>query len=251
MLKHTFIHAKGASAITERNLWSDGIFDWSLFLDNLSSVNLPDRKKKSIKEEIENSEIEVSKSNYMYFKNKLPRNELWRLYPQVRDSCVFLDIETTGLGFGDKITVIGLYNGKEVKTYVYGRNLDEFKEEIEKYSMIVSFNGTCFDLPFIKKRFPELNLNQMHVDLRYFLRRLGLSGGLKVIESRMSIKRTEETTGLSGWDAVRLWHRYERGDKESLDLLLKYNNEDIINLKKILEITYPKLKENLLGIKKI
>lgn len=251
MLKHTFIHAKGVSAITERKLWSDGIFDWSIFRDNLSSVNLPERKKKFIWEEIENSESEVFKSNYAYFKNKLPRNELWRLYPHFRDSCVFLDIETTGLCFGDKITVIGLYNGKEVKTYVHGKNLNEFREELEKYSMIVSFNGTCFDLPFIRKSFPGLNLNQMHVDLRYFLRRLGLSGGLKIIENRMNILRSEETAGLNGWDAVRLWRRYERGDKESLDLLVKYNNEDIINLKKILEIAYPEIKENMLGIKKI
>jgi len=57
--------------------------------------------------------------------------------------------------------------------------------------MIVTFNGTCFDVPFIKKIFPEINFNQIHIDLRYFLKRLGLSGGLKIIENEMNIKRSD------------------------------------------------------------
>ena len=37
-----------------------------------------------------------------------------------------------------------------------------------------------------------------------------------------------------------------RGDQEALDKLIKYNKEDIINLKTIIELTYPKMVEKAL-----
>ncbi len=48
---------------------------------------------------------------------------------------------------------------------------------------------------------------------------------------------------LTGFDAVRLWKQYERGDQDALDKLIKYNKEDIVNLKTIIELTYPKMVE--------
>ena len=247
MLKHTFIHAKNIGSGTEQKLWREGILTWENFIENLNSINLAGQKKNSIEEEINNSQVEIDNSNYIYFKNKFPKKEHWRLYSEFKNSCAFLDIETTGLMHHDKITVIGLYDGSKIKTYVYNKNLEDIKNELKKYRMLVTFNGTCFDLPFIKKIFPDINFNQIHLDMRYFLRRLGLSGGLKAIEYKMNIRRCEETKGLSGWDAVLLWRKYERGDEKALDLLVKYNNEDIVNLKKILDSAYPEVKERMLG----
>ena len=41
-----------------------------------------------------------------------------------------------------------------------------------------------------------------------------------------------------------------KGDQEALDLLVKYNKEDIVNLKTIIELTYPKMVEKALrGLK--
>lgn len=49
------------------------------------------------------------------------------------------------------------------------------------------------------------------------------------MEKRLGIGR--ETVGLTGRDAPVLWQRYKkRGDKEALDLLMRYNMEDVINL---------------------
>jgi len=53
---------------------------------------------------------------------------------------------------------------------------------------------------------------------------------------------------MDGFDAVRLWRHYEKGDREALDLLLKYNREDIVNLKTIIELTYPKMIEKALNM---
>jgi hypothetical protein len=62
-----------------------------------------------------------------------------------------------------------------------------------------------------------------------------LSGGLKNIEKKLGLKRAEEIEDIDGFEAVRLWKRYKKGDLEALELLKKYNEEDIINLKFLIE----------------
>ena len=52
---------------------------------------------------------------------------------------------------------------------------------------------------------------------------------------------------MTGFDSVRLWKQYERGDKDALAKIIKYNKEDIVNLKTILELTYPKMVEKALN----
>ena len=85
-------------------------------------------------------------------------------------------------------------------------------------------------------------LDQIHLDLVHPLRRLGFVGGLKAIESQVGILRSEETTGLGGFDAVRLWHAYDAGDDDALDLLLEYNMEDVVNLEPLAELAYEGLR---------
>jgi uncharacterized protein YprB with RNaseH-like and TPR domain len=116
-------------------------------------------------------------------------------------------------------------------------------EEFSKYRLLVSFNGARFDLPFIKSEFPEIEFKQLHIDLMYPLKRIGYKGGLKNIEKLLGISRSEDTEDMTGFDAVRLWKQYERGDLEALEKLIKYNKEDIVNLKTIIELTYPKMVE--------
>ncbi len=43
---------------------------------------------------------------------------------------------------------------------------------------------------------------------------------------------------------MRLWREYERGNQRSLEILLEYNREDIVNLKTIIDMVYDKLVEN-------
>lgn len=121
--------------------------------------------------------------------------------------------------------------------------MHEFQEEIKKYNMIVSFNGRSFDLPFIRSKIPEINLNKLHVDLRFAMRELGYSGGLKRIEKMIGLNRDDDLKDVDGLEAIRLWHKYKRGDDEALRLLLDYNRADIENLKTLMEFSYKKLKE--------
>jgi uncharacterized protein YprB with RNaseH-like and TPR domain len=162
----------------------------------------------------------------------------------MKHKACFLDIETTGLDkHYDDITLIGLYDGKESKFFVKGKNLADFNEEIKKYDMIITFNGACFDLPFISAKYPNINLDKFHVDLRWAMREIGYSGGLKRIERTLGLERADEIQSVDGFEAVRLWYKYRRGDEAALDKLIRYNQADIENLKFLMDFTFKKLKE--------
>jgi hypothetical protein len=179
--------------------------------------------------------------DYRYFGRVLASRDQWRAVSAFGDRIGYLDIETTGGTEGDDITVIGLADGAQIQTFVKGQNLDDFPEALARFDLLVTFFGTGFDLPICKRRFPELPFDQLHVDLCYALKRLGYRGGLKKIEVELGLARSDETQGLSGWDAVRLWREYRRGSREALDILLAYNREDVLNMRHLLAFTVERL----------
>jgi len=150
-----------------------------------------------------------------------------------------VDIETTGLYPGDSITTIALYDGRSLFHYVSGDNLPDFKKRIRKYKVIVTYNGKTFDVPFMERYF-RMRLDCAHIDLRYILRSLGYSGGLKQCEKKLGIRR-KGLEKIDGFDAVFLWEEYKRNhDKRALETLLAYNVQDAINLERLLAVAYNK-----------
>ena len=148
---------------------------------------------------------------------------------------LYLDIETTGLNaVMDDLTVVGAYDGKEVVQLVRGINLghDELEGMFEEASEIVTFNGVAFDLPFIQRKFPAVVFDGIaHKDLMQLGWKAGLRGGLKELERQLGISRGEALTGV---DAIHLWEDYkEAGRLSSLNRLLEYNREDVVNLKRL------------------
>ena len=152
----------------------------------------------------------------------------WRIYQEFRSSTAYIDIETTGLEIWEAdITTIALYDGNAIKYYVKGQNLDEFIHDIEKYNVIVTYNGKTFDVPFIENHFGTV-LKHAHIDLRYVLKSLGYSGGLKKCEKALGINRGD-LDGVDGDFAVLLWRDYQQNQNEkALETLLAYNIEDVI-----------------------
>jgi uncharacterized protein YprB with RNaseH-like and TPR domain len=145
------------------------------------------------------------------------------------------------------LTLIGVFDGFQMKHYIKGVNLKEFPESLTDAAVLVTFFGTGFDLPFIRRVFPNLPMPQMHVDLCYLLKRLGYKGGLKSIEQRLGISRSTDTTGMSGLDAIQLWNQHRRGNKKALETLLAYNTEDVKNLSELLSLGYRKMAERALA----
>ncbi|MCL7474888.1 MAG: ribonuclease H-like domain-containing protein [ANME-2 cluster archaeon] len=245
MLTNSYIHIPRIGASTEKKIWSSGIRSWDEFCENHHRTGMSRSKIDQLLEGIEESRQRLEVSDHIYFANTLPSKEHWRGYRHFKKDTLFLDIETTGLSMDrDEITMIGVYGGGESRVYINGIDLDEFPQVLEGCKTIVTFNGARFDLPFISRYFPEICFDQLHIDLMYPLRRIGLSGGLKHIETLLGLARSTETTGLTGFDAVRLWHRYRRGDQGALDTLIKYNLEDISHLETIIDLTYEQMMQN-------
>ena len=150
-----------------------------------------------------------------------------------RAKFIFLDIDTTGLPpYYNEITMIEVHSSDGTKVFINGIDLEDFPHALKRCKVIVTFNRARSDLPFIEQHLPGVSFDQLHIDLLYPLRRLGLTRGLKRIETELGLSRSDETAGLSGFDAVQLWYQYKRGSQAALDTLVRYNIKDIQNLRK-------------------
>ena len=243
MLTNSYIHIPSVGYETEKKIWNSGIDNWESF--DPKKVNLPSFRAKHIQKFVNLSINCYNKKNHSFFSSLLPKQEHWRCLKDF-SKIAYLDIETTGLGkTHDDITMIGVYDGNSTKTFIKGENLPQFTNYIKSFPMIVTFNGSCFDLPFISSKF-NIKFNQLHLDLRFAFSKLGISGGLKRIEKQFRLNRSQETKHLDGFDAVRLWYKYKKGDNSSLDLLKKYNEEDVIGLKTLGLRAYEMLKDKFI-----
>jgi uncharacterized protein YprB with RNaseH-like and TPR domain/predicted nuclease with RNAse H fold len=247
ILQRTFIHIPGISPKLEKLLWENGISSWQKFLRSPDSSPSLLRSSNKVYDFIEQSYTALQNADSCFFAKHLPRQEWWRLYPHFEAKSVFLDIETTGLSrYYDEITLVGLYNGKEVKTLIAGHNLEILPELLKPYDVIVTFNGTLFDIPFLKTKFQTVRIPPIHLDLRYILKRLGYGGGLKQIEQRIGIKRSREIRAVDGLMATVLWARYQRGDLSALEQLIRYNVADLTSLQILMKYCYRQLVSRLL-----
>jgi uncharacterized protein YprB with RNaseH-like and TPR domain len=243
MLQNTFIHIQGIGAITEQRLWELGLSNWDAFSDDIL-IPLSENRKYLLQKGIDGSRQHLSENNPVYFSNCLPANQCWRLFPEFRDSTVYLDIETTGLDrHYQSITTIAIYDGHEIKTYVNGQNLEDFIEDIQKFKVIVTYNGKSFDIPFIESFF-NIHLRHAQIDLRYVLYSLGFRGGLKSVERQLGNDRGD-LRDVDGFFAVLLWDEYQKsGDQKALETLLAYNIQDTITLENLMVTSYNmKLRE--------
>lgn len=237
MIKQSFRQIKGIGQKTEELLWENGVEDWSSLADS-SNIPLSTKKNDYLKKEIAEAEKELSLNNHKYFSDGLPANQHWRLFKDFKETTAYLDIETTGLYPSSSIiTTIAIYDGKEIKHYVNGKNLNDFKRDISQYNLLVTYNGKSFDVPFIEEFF-NISLNHSHIDLRYVLKSLGYSGGLKGCEKQFGIARNE-LDGVDGLFAIYLWDDYrKKNNNKALDTLLAYNIEDVINLEFLMHKSY-------------
>lgn len=236
MLRHTFCHIPGIGPKTERDLWRAGMTTWDAMLGQGAAGRPAFRR--SYREHLEESQRQYDAGNPTYFAGRLPPAHQWRYFADFRDSCAYLDIETTGMSsYADQVTTICLYDGDTVRTYVQGQNLDDFPRDVADYRVLVTYNGRCFDVPFLERRF-GVRLAHAHIDLRYVLKAMGFSGGLKGCERRLGVGRPgmEE---VDGHMAVLLWQEYRRHrDRRALETLLAYNVQDTVNLEALLVLAY-------------
>ena len=246
MLENTFIHVPGIGTQMEKALWDRGCLTWSDALNGINDLPFGAASRDIVRMVLNKSAEALETKEHQFFTKALGTAHAWRAWPDFRDSCVYLDIETDGGQSGNSITTIGIYDGEKFEVFVKDQNLENFRDRISDFGMMVTFFGLGFDIPMIKKKYPNLVLDHIHLDLCPTLREVGLKGGLKKIEKELGIARGEDTDGLSGRDAITLWRRFERfGDDKALATLIAYNREDVVNLETLAQIAYDKMKTGL------
>ena len=237
MLRNTFCHVPGIGSKSEHKLWAKGILCWDDVMKD-GFLESSGQNHHFLKRRIEESQGHLAEGNPNYFAESLPANLQWRLFRDFRNTTAYLDIETTGTaGREDSITTIAVYDGSSIFYYVQGDNLHKFKEDIRRYNVLVTYNGRCFDIPFIQN-YLRIKMNQAHIDLRFVLRSLGYTGGLKGCEKQMGLDR-EDLNGIDGYSAVLLWNDFRTNrNRKALETLLAYNILDAVNLEHLMVMAY-------------
>ncbi|APX95942.1 ribonuclease H-like domain-containing protein [Natronorubrum daqingense] len=240
-IENSFIPVRGVGETTERRLWEHGITHWDEFDGSVVGETLADR----ISSFIDDGRRHLERGDVSVFADAMPAASRWRCYENVREETCFLDIETTGLDAScNDVTTVSLHQGGETKTFVQGRDLtsQRLETELEEAALLATFNGQRFDVPFLETCY-DIDVTTPHVDLMYPCKTLGLDGGLKAIERELGIDR--DMPDLTGRDAVRLWHEYERGDDAALERLVEYNRADTRNMKPLMEIVTTQLHQSV------
>lgn len=246
MLINTFQHIKGISHKRELKLWKSGVFTWD-DLKALRPEQLPLFKKFNNEHEYSLtalSKLALEKKDADFFAKCLSRREYYRIALAFPEETLFLDIETTGLSrYYDTITLIGWSKGKEYGVFIKGDSDKALRSVLSNSKAIVTFNGSIFDLPFIRKEFKDINIPTCHIDLRFFARRVGLSGGQKEIEKILEVKRPRNISDIEGKTAALLSYQYRWGSLSALKRLITYNHADIEGMKVIFDIVVKRLLE--------
>ena len=239
MIKKSFIFLEKVGKRKEKSIWKQ-VKDWNEFLKSGSIKGIAKEKKRYYDRKINEAKEALLKEDANYFVGKLPSVEMWRIYDYFKEECGYLDLEVDSNG---KIILVGISDYYKSNFFVKGINLSKeiIEKELSKYKIIVTFNGSSFDLPKLKKL--GTNIKIPHLDLKPLCVNLGLKGGLKEVEKALELRRPQHLKG----NPVKLWKAFHASnDRDYLDLLIEYNREDIENLKGVTDYVYKKLTSKIL-----
>jgi len=225
----------GLGLDAERRLWKHAVVTWNDYR-HLGQRFFSQAQHDRVLADIPQAEAALQRGDLRFFLHHLPRAARMRVWPLVQDRAVYLDIETTGLCEGAAPTTAMLYDGRRLRAFVAGINLDALPEAVPPHAVLVTYNGLRFDLPRLR-RFLGTPLRRPHLDLAPVLRAAGFGPGLKACERQLGVARKVERD-ISGEAAVGLWARYQQGDKSALDRLLAYNAQDALVLERVLAASY-------------
>jgi uncharacterized protein YprB with RNaseH-like and TPR domain len=237
LIRGTFRLLRGMGAARERRLWAAGVRDWSQLAEAPAAL-LPRALRTRLCAAAAVAEQALAEGALEPLARALPGTEHWRLYHAFADQAVFLDIETDRW---DGITAIGLLDRDGPRLLLAGRDRERLPALLPASCLLVTFNGRSFDLPWLRRTFPEWTPPVAHIDLCHAWRRLGHHGGLKQLEVETGRGRPDHLRDLDGSAACWLWRHGQRGDRRALRTFAEYNLYDVVNLRPLAAVAYNRL----------
>ncbi len=239
LLYYSFLQLHGVSARKEIGLWkARETLDTLAARENVQlsffdDGNDPDGSPCSASRSIQ----ALREKDAMFFLDRLESKEYYRIAYSFPQDVMFLDIETTGLSrVYHYITCIGWIVDGQYDCWIRGTDPEPFLKAFQKAKMIVTFNGTMFDCKFLDLYFGTEDFSQKpHLDLRYFCKRFGLSGGQKKIEQLMGFIRPGSIKETDGKEAIALWYSFLFGERTALKKLIEYNYYDLRGMTHLLD----------------
>jgi uncharacterized protein YprB with RNaseH-like and TPR domain len=249
VVESTFQLGRGLGPARERALWRAGIARWdelaAISDDALADARLSCAAATRLRAAVDDATAAYDARDAERLAALLPSREHWRLFDTFGDDAAYLDIETSDdvVGFAG-ISAIGILDRDGPRLFLAGRDLAAFPDAAAGWKMLVTFNGLSFDVPILRRAFPDWTPPACHVDLRHVLRRLGHDGGLKSIERRLpclELARPDHLRRVDGWDAAWLFRRGRDGDRQALRTFAEYNLYDAVNLRTLMAFAYNEL----------
>ena len=189
-----------------------------------------------MKEESERCLTALETEDIQYFVNHFVSTDKWRVLANYFADATFFDIETLGLSSADPITTIVSWHQGQFRTFVEHENLDAFLVLLDEVKLLVSFNGSTFDVPRVLDTFHIPTLPCPHLDLRWTTYHHGLSGGLKEVARTLEIERPADLRDMSGEQAVLLWQAWRtQKDQAAREHLIRYCAADVLLLLMVAE----------------
>ncbi len=238
MIQASFSCLKGLGTSVEARLWQLGCLSWDQFAF-LPPKTLSPAKEQQVWEEIRQAQYALDAQWADYFIHRFPKADKIRVLKEFQHKTAYVDIETTGLGRKDTITTIAVLTHDQLRILVKGFNRKELPCLLKDTKLLVTFNGTRFDLPFLRRHF-NIDLTIPHLDLYPILSHMGYKGGQKRCEDAMGIRRVH-SRGLDGAHAPQLWDQWQHHkDTNALKELIRYNAEDALMLEQLAVRAYNK-----------
>lgn len=231
MLDGAFLHLPGVGPKRYQRLEEARIRDWDDLEQRLPDLGFGPGIRGGIKAALDQCRRARDEQDIDYLVRTLHPSDHWRILGTFLDDTSYFDIETSGLEADSLITVIACHHRGQVQTFVRDQNLDDFLDLLDDVRLLVSFNGTSFDVPRVESGFHIPSIPCPHLDLRWICYHRQLRGGLKQIERALDIRRADDLQGVDGAEAVWLWNLWEsRGNAKALDRLLRYCAADVTGL---------------------
>lgn len=227
VITQAFQHCRGLGPIRLSQLTEAGVRSWH---DALQHPHLiPSGLRAAVTAECKRCLQALTENNIQYFVDSFATQDKWRILTRYVDRCSYFDIETTGLEYDDTITVIACWHRDRLHTFVEHENLDDFLDLLDEVELLVSFNGSTFDVPRVLDGFHIPKLPCPHLDLRWPCYHKELNGGLKQVTSHLGLQRPDDLHDADGSLAVRLWSSWiHQKNTAARDQLVRYCAADVL-----------------------